>query len=89
MRSGIDYWALGHVHTRQILRERTPTVVYTGNSQGRHPNEAGARGVYLVEVDADGNVSLDFRPTDTVRWERATVDISALETEQDLLNEDR
>ena len=87
VRSGIDYWALGHVHARQILHERTPTVVYPGNSQGRHPNEAGARGVYLVEVDADGNVSLDFRPTDTVRWERARVDISALETEQDLLNE--
>ena len=85
-RSGIDYWALGHVHTRQILREQTPMVVYPGNSQGRHPNEAGARGVYLVEVDADGNVSLDFRPTDTVRWEQARVDISALETEQDLLN---
>ena len=61
-RSGIDYWALGHVHTRQILRDRAPTVVYPGNSQGRHPNEAGARGVYLVEVDADGNISLDFRP---------------------------
>ena len=49
--SGIDYWALGHVHTRQVLRERTPTVVYPGNPQGRHPNETGARGVYLVEVD--------------------------------------
>ena len=86
-RSGIDYWALGHVHTRQILRERAPTVVYPGNSQGRHPNETGARGVYLVEVDDNGSISLDFRPTDTVRWERAGIDISALETEQDLLNE--
>ena len=87
VQSGVDYWALGHVHTRQILRERTPTVVYPGNSQGRHPNEAGARGVYLVEVDPNGNVSLDFRATDTVRWERAVVDISVLETEQDLLDE--
>ena len=86
-RSGIDYWALGHVHTRQILSERTPTVVYPGNSQGRHPNEAGARGVYLVEVDPSGSVSLDFRPTDTVRWERARIDISSLGTEEDLLNE--
>ena len=86
-RSGIDYWALGHVHTRQILRERAPTVVYPGNSQGRHPNETGARGVYLVEVEDNGSISLDFRPTDTVRWERAGIDISALETEQDLLNE--
>ena len=86
-RSGIDYWALGHVHTRQVLHERVPTVVYPGNSQGRHPNEAGARGVYLVDVDPNGSVNLIFRATDTVRWERAIVDISALETEQDLLNE--
>ena len=84
--SGIDYWALGHVHTRQVLRERTPTVVYPGNPQGRHPNETGARGVYLVEVDDTGSVGLDFRPTDTVRWERVSIDISALETEQDLLD---
>ena len=76
--SGIDYWALGHVHTRQVLRERAPTVVYPGNSQGRHPNETGARGVYLVEVDDTGSISLDFRPTDTVRWERVNIDISVV-----------
>ena len=85
--SGIDYWALGHVHTRQVLRERAPTVVYPGNPQGRHPNETGARGVFLVEVDDAGNVSLEFRSTDTVRWERVSIDISAMETEQDLLNQ--
>ena len=84
--SGIDYWALGHVHTRQVLGERTPTVVYPGNPQGRHPNETGARGVYLVEVDANGDARLEFRPTDTVRWERVRIDIGALETEQDLLD---
>ncbi len=84
--SGIDYWALGHVHTRQVLRERAPTVVYPGNPQGRHPNEPGARGVYLVEVTDDGSVSLDFRPTDTVRWAHASIDISAMETEQDLID---
>ena len=85
--SGIDYWALGHIHTRRVLRERTPTVVYPGNPQGRHPNETGARGVYLVEVDDNGTVSLEFRATDTVRWERLSIGISGLETEQDLLNE--
>ena len=85
--SGIDYWALGHVHTRQVLRERAPTVVYPGNPQGRHPNETGARGVYLVEVDDTGNVGLEFHSTDMVRWERVSIDISAMETEQDLLNE--
>ena len=84
--SGIDYWALGHVHTRQVLNERSPTVVYPGNSQGRHPNETGARGVYLVEVNDDGNVRMEFRAMDVVRWERTSIDIGAIETEQELLD---
>ena len=87
VRSGINYWALGHVHTRQVLHKPAPTVVYPGNSQGRHPNESGARGAYLVEVDAAGAVSLRFHATDTMRWERMTIDISGMETEQGLLNE--
>ena len=84
--SGIDYWALGHVHTHQVLNERSPTVVYPGNSQGRHPNETGARGVYLVEVNDDGNVRMEFRAMDVVRWERTSIDIGAIETEQELLD---
>ena len=84
--AGLDYWALGHVHTRQVLREREPVIVYPGNSQGRHPNEPGERGVYLVEVDDGGTVRLEFRPTDVVRWETLSLDIGALETEQDLID---
>ncbi len=84
--TGLDYWALGHVHTRQVLRQERPTVVYPGNPQGRNPRETGARGVYLVEVDDFGDVSLDFRPVDVVRWETLTVNIADLETEQDLLD---
>ena len=84
--TGFDYWALGHVHTRQTLREAGPAIVYPGNPQGRHPNETGARGVYLVEVDDHGVSRLDFRPTDVVRWETLSMDIGSLETEQDLIN---
>lgn len=85
--SGVDYWALGHVHTRQILLSDHPTVVYPGNPQGRHPNERGARGVYLVEVDELGNASLEFMPIDTVRWESLELDIRSSETEQALLDQ--
>ena len=85
-RSGMDYWALGHVHSRQVLSERSPTVVYPGNPQGRHPNESGARGVYLVEVDDDGDIRLDFRTVDTVRWDRTVLDTSQMEGEQDLID---
>ena len=84
--TGVDYWALGHVHTRRILHQREPVVAYPGNPQGRHPNETGARGAYLVEVDDDGNARPDFRATDVVRWEYFSVDIGTLESEQDLLD---
>ena len=82
----MDYWALGHVHTRQVLREQGPSIVYPGNSQGRHPNESGERGVYLVEVDDYGAVRLDSHAMDVVRWETLEVDIAGLEEEQGLLN---
>ena len=85
-RCGIDYWALGHVHTRQVLHEQTPTVVYPGNPQGRHAREDGSRGVYRVEVDDDGHVELEFRAVDEVRWKRLSVDIGTFGTEQDLID---
>ena len=82
----IDYWALGHVHTRAVLRESGPAIVYPGNPQGRHPNELGSRGVYLVEVDDVGRVRLEFRQTDVIRWVRKELDIGGLENEQRLLD---
>ena len=78
----IDYWALGHVHTREVLREESPAIVYPGNPQGRHPNELGRRGVYMVEVDDSGKISLDFRSVDIVRWARKDLDIADLASEQ-------
>ena len=81
--NGIDYWALGHVHTRDVLSEDNPAVVYPGNPQGRHVNETGARGVYLVKVDGD-EIRLDFRPMDTVRWDRIEVDVTDVESDQEL-----
>jgi DNA repair exonuclease SbcCD nuclease subunit len=84
--AGIDYWALGHVHTRQILRERRPAVVYPGNPQGLQPNETGPRGVYLVEVDERGVAGFQFRAVDAVRWAQPRIDIGGLESEQALLD---
>ncbi len=84
--TAIDYWALGHVHTRAILRDENPSIVYPGNPQGRHPNELGMRGVYLVEVDDSGVVELEFRPVDAIRWERRELDVGGLESEQRVLD---
>ncbi|MCH8309873.1 MAG: DNA repair exonuclease [Chloroflexi bacterium] len=85
-RTKYDYWALGHVHTRDVMREQSPAVVYPGNPQGRHPNETGARGVYLVDIADSGEVSLDFRAVDTVRWESLEISIADLENDQELVD---
>ncbi|MCL4236243.1 MAG: DNA repair exonuclease, partial [Deltaproteobacteria bacterium] len=70
---GYDYWALGHVHTRALVRER-PWIVYPGNTQGRHAREPGAKGAMLVRVK-DGRIeSPEFRALDVARWETVEID---------------
>ena len=64
---GYDYWALGHVHKAEILREH-PHVVFPGNLQGRHARETGAKGAYLITVEDNEIVDCAFAPCDTVRW---------------------
>ncbi|MBI3181326.1 MAG: DNA repair exonuclease [Myxococcales bacterium] len=77
---GLDYWALGHVHTRVVhALPGGSLAVYPGNPQGRHVNEDGPRGCALVEIPDQGRpISVRFFPTDAVRWHRLVVDISAL-----------
>jgi DNA repair exonuclease SbcCD nuclease subunit len=70
---GYPYWALGHIHTPEVLA-RDPWVVYAGNTQGRHGRELGPRGCYVVEAEADRIVSVQFRPLDVARWVCCSVD---------------
>ncbi|BFR47187.1 DNA repair exonuclease [Nitratidesulfovibrio sp. HK-II] len=72
--TGLDYWALGHIHLPQVLRTR-PHVVYPGSTQGLHINEDGPRGCQLVTVHDDGEVELEFRPLAPVRWQVVEVTI--------------
>ena len=83
--AGMDYWAMGHVHARKVLSEDPPVVVYPGNIQGRHIREAGEKGCYLVRVSENNEVTLEFHPTDAVRWVTGEVQIQGLRTLQDLL----
>lgn len=81
LKSGMHYWALGHVHTRKVLHER-PAIVYPGNLQGRNIRETGARGCYFVELTADGQAHLTFRALDQVRWFQRRLAITGMQTEQ-------
>jgi len=72
---GYDYWALGHVHQREVLHEN-PWVLFPGNLQGRHARETGAKGCTVVDV-VDGAVShIEAVPLDVVRWSRRRIDLA-------------
>lgn len=70
-----DYWALGHIHKHQVLNEEPP-VVYCGNPQGRHINEAGPHGCYLVEEE-NGKLVPHFQAVSVINWETLNLDVDA------------
>jgi DNA repair protein SbcD/Mre11 len=88
---GYDYWALGHVHAREVLHE-APWVVFSGNLQGRHARETGEKGATLVTYDSTGIQHVEHRVLDVVRYATLKIDLrraatfdDALETARDAL----
>ena len=69
------YWALGHVHTREILRNADPLVAYPGNTQGRGFGETGPKGALLVQGRPD-RLTTEFVPLAPYVFERVVVDVS-------------
>jgi len=76
---GYDYWALGHVHKREIVSE-DPWIVFPGNIQGRHIKETGAKGATLVTVEDGRITAVKEKNLDVLRWNICRVDLSQCET---------
>lgn len=76
---GYDYFALGHVHAREVVREASPRIVFPGNLQGRHARETGPKGCELVVVEDGVLVSAEFVALDVVRWHRVDLDASGMD----------
>jgi DNA repair protein SbcD/Mre11 len=75
LRVGYQYWALGHIHAREVVHG-DPPVVFPGNLQGRHAREAGPKGATLVTVDNAIVTGLEALELDAARWECPTIDIA-------------
>lgn len=74
LNKGYDYWALGHVHNREVLNE-SPWIGYPGNLQGRHALETGPKGCMYVTVDNGKIVETMFQEHDVVRWIRLELNL--------------
>ncbi|MCY4160832.1 MAG: DNA repair exonuclease [Flavobacteriaceae bacterium] len=86
---GYQYWALGHIHKREIV-SKDPWIVFSGNIQGRHIGEQGSKGCTLVTVEHGEIATVKHHALDVMRWKLLEVDISnghSLESVYELLRE--
>ena len=75
---GYDYFALGHVHAREVVRPSDPRIVFPGNLQGRHAKETGPKGCELVTVEGGVITAAEFVPLEVVRWHQLRLDVTGL-----------
>ncbi|TQR19055.1 metallophosphoesterase family protein [Psychrobacillus vulpis] len=80
---GYDYWALGHIHKRQVLHN-DPPIVYPGNTQSRHRNEKGMKGFYDVSL-SKGNSVLHFIPSSSFIYDEIEVSCEGVVHANDLI----
>ena len=82
---GYQYWALGHVHKREVV-SKDPWIVFPGNLQGRHARELGAKGCTLVTVENGAVVGVEERHVDVLRWSVCHVDVDGSAATGDVLD---
>lgn len=74
---GFDYWALGHVHKRQV-HATDPWVVMPGTPQGRDIGETGPKSASLLSI-SEGRIEVSEVPVSVVEFARSTVDVTGVE----------
>lgn len=79
---GFDYWALGHIHKRQVHSE-APWVVMPGIPQGRDIGEAGSKSATLMTIE-DGQIAVEEISTSIVSFLGHAVDLSGAENDDEI-----
>lgn len=78
-KSGMDYIALGHIHTRSPLERAGKTAfAYPGCPEGRGYDELGEMGGYLITLTEEG-VRAEFVPLGGARYEILKIELEGRE----------
>lgn len=80
----LSYWALGGRAVRSTLFSSPQVAHDPGCPQGRGPNDGGAHGCTLVQVDEQGACRITLMPTDAVRWHPQRLSLAPEATADDL-----
>jgi len=84
----VNYWALGHIHDRQVHETSKGYWAYPGNLQGRSTKstECGPKGVLIVEVDENGSIfQPKFVPCDNLRFRIHEINLSSVDKYEDVI----
>ncbi len=79
--AGFDYWALGHVHRRQV-HSQAPWVVMPGMPQGRDIGESGPKSATLVTIG--DTIGIKEVTTSAVEFRQVPIDATGTESDDDL-----
>ena len=82
---GYNYWALGHIHKREVLNEE-PMIIFPGNTQGRHARETNQKGCTLITVNNGKIEAADHHSLDVLRWARCEINVSGVENSEEILD---
>lgn len=74
-----DYWALGHIHKKEVLQENPP-IVYAGNIQGLNRHETGKKGGVFVTLNKQAQPQLEWVDTQSILWEKESVPVFEVDT---------
>lgn len=79
--AGFDYWALGHVHRRQV-HSKSPWIVMPGTPQGRDMGEPGPKSATLLTIDKA--IEIEEVPTSAVEFLHIQVDVADTDSDDAL-----
>lgn len=82
-----DYWALGHIHMRgEHGLDGAAPIVFSGNIQGRHIRETGAKGCVIVDVDSALECTRTFHELDVVRWQLCRLTVANMQHSDEVID---
>ena len=76
---GLDGWLLGHIHKPDTLIA-PPLIGYLGSITGMDPGEPGARGPWLLTIEAGSVKDVTQWTLAPLRWERSEEHTSELQS---------
>lgn len=83
-RHPVAAWLLGHLHAPAVHRDGDQLQLYTGSLQPLDPGETGRHGAWVIEVPPSRRVQARPVPLATVRYTPVRVDVSDLETKEEV-----